>query len=190
MEEDRTLSPSIDVDGTDLHPGRHCNKGEIDRKKQNERERMDQRVKLEQADMDRKVHMAQVEMDFMIKEARVKIDQMLQEQRQHLDRMLMQERDNLDHRLKEEREEMDHIIEMEKWEEEIHGKDINNVLLEEKQGNNAGLASTERLKAFINGSERLTSDTELRMKRARDSSSCSDVSWQPKKHHPDSSNDD
>ncbi|PVH38872.1 hypothetical protein PAHAL_5G374100 [Panicum hallii] len=58
------------------------------------------------------------------------------------------------------------------------------------QGNNAGLASTERLKAFINGSERLTSDTELRMKRARDSSSCSDVSWQPKKHHPDSSNDD
>jgi hypothetical protein len=63
--------------------------------------------------------------------------------------MLMQERDNLDHRLKEEREEMDHIIEMEwvwldsenmqsrvhmdrKWEEEIHGKDINNVLLEEK----------------------------------------------------------
>jgi hypothetical protein len=87
-----------------------------------------------------------------------------------------------------------------------------------QQGNNAGLASTERLKAFINGSERLTSDTELRvsnyfdycmeakmiydyivmffcfsqiqMKRARDSSSCSDVSWQPKKHHPDSSNDD
>ncbi|RLN23264.1 KRR1 small subunit processome component [Panicum miliaceum] len=86
----------------------------MDRKKQDERERMDKKVKLERADMDRKVHMARVEMDFMIKEERGKLDKMLQEQREYLDRTLMQERDNQDRRLKEEREEMDRIIEMER----------------------------------------------------------------------------
>ncbi|RLN39948.1 hypothetical protein C2845_PM01G39660 [Panicum miliaceum] len=59
------------------------------------------------------------------------------------------------------------------------------------KGENTGLASKERLKAFIDGRvQHLTSDTELSMKRDMDSSSSSDVSWQPKKHHPDSSDDE
>ncbi|RLM61941.1 hypothetical protein C2845_PM14G06790 [Panicum miliaceum] len=211
----------------------------MDRKKQNERERMDKRVKIERADMDRKVNMARVEMDFMIQKERAKMDQMLQEQRQHLDRMLMQERDNLDCRLKEEHEEMDRIIEMEqvrmdsenlkacvqmdrKLQEEIHDKDINGLLEEKptKEHLQKGItthhqATGARIKNeryecrvdelmhahegikicdiyIINEKSTTYSDdsNDEQMKRDRDSLSCSDVSWQPKKHHPDSSDDD